>query len=422
MSVDVFKKTLTQKEAVNFIVNSKATNLCLYGGSRSGKSFLFMFAIIVRACKCKSAHLIVRNTFNSAKLSIWNKTLPDVLNKAFPSLKVKYNRTDYICTLPNGSTILIGGLDDGDKLERLLGTEFSTLWINESNQVPFSAVSKLRTRLAEKNMLRKLTFYDLNPTNINSWVYQLFELKVDPQDGETLKDQEDYASFKMNVQGNLENVDSEYLKMLEKLPEAERKRFLLGEYSDSSNGSAVYAFNESEHVSDNAIRLDGTVFVGSDFNIEYNSDILSSMTGTQLYVWDEVQIQGDTYKKAFELRRKINGGADIISDSTGANRSTKGKSDHIILRESGFNIIPTQNPYVEDKIANLNRCFMLGLIVINPACKKLIRDLKMLRWDKHGQLDQKTDKSLSHLVDCLGYLCWKLFPMIKKSQNSTRQF
>jgi hypothetical protein len=128
-------------------------------------------------------------------------------------------------------------------------------------------------------------------------------------------------------------------------------------------------------------------------------------------VWDEIQIPGDTYKKVNELKKKTIGG-DVISDSTGKNRSTKGRSDHTILREAGFNVIETRNPHVVDKIANLNRCFTLGIIKIHPRCKKLIRDLIQLVWNKHGELDQKTDPSLSHLVDCLAYICWELYPLM----------
>lgn len=407
-----FKKTTTQKSAVKSIANSSANNFCLYGSSRSGKSFLIMRILLIRASKAPlSDHIIVRETFSSAKTSIWQKTLPDVLRICFPDLGGTFNNSDYIYTLPNGSTIKIAGLDDQKKIERLLGTEYSSIWVNESNQVSFQAVNKLKTRLAQRNALKKVTFYDLNPTKTSSWVYQLFEQKVNPQDGENLGNPEDYLSIRMNIQGNLENVDPDYLKLLESLPEAERKRFLDGEYDDSNMGSAVYAFDEKEHVSEDVKRLSGTIWIGSDFNIDWNSDVLCSQHAHGLYVWGEQQIAGDTFKKCDGLKRSGATGASIVCDSTGKARRTSGTSDHEILKQAGFNVVHFQNPAVIDKIANLNRCFTLGLIKIHPSCKKLIRDLKQLVWDKHGQLDQKTDPSLSHLVDSLAYLCWKLYPI-----------
>lgn len=408
-----FKKTAAQVKAVNEIVNSSATNICIEGGSRAGKSFEIMRQIIVRAAKEPySEHIICRETFNAAKRSIWLKTMPDVFRMCFPGLIPSIRRSDgiYYADLSNGSKIYIAGLDDDKKLERLLGTEYSTIWFNESNQIPFSAVSKLKSRLAQKNKLIKKCFFDLNPTKTTSWVYQVFHQKVNPIDGEMLSDPENYLTIKMSPQDNLENIDPEYIKMLESLPEKERLRFLMGEYDDENTGAAVYAFSD-DHVTEEAKKLQGTVWVGSDFNVLYNSDVLCSQHAHGLYVWDEQQIAGDTFKKCEGLNRKGAPGASVVCDSTGNARRTSGISDHEILKQAGFNVVVFQNPAVADKINNLNRCFTLGLIKIHPSCKKLIRDLKQLKWRKDGELDQKTDPSLSHLVDSLAYLCYKLYPL-----------
>lgn len=408
-----FKKTDRQKEVILEISKSSATDICLFGGSRSAKTFTNVYMLICRAIKASdSSHLIVRETFNSAKMSIWNDTLPKVMALAFSGLPYKINNTDYIITLPNNSIIRIAGLDDAKKIERILGTEYSTVLASECNQIPLSAINKIKTRLAQKNELIKRVFYDLNPGKTSSWPYQLFELKVDPIDGENLSNPDDFLSIKMNPQSNIENIDKNYIKSLEKLPKYERLRFLEGEYNSDNNDVAVYAFDESVHVSEEVIRLNGTLLVGADYNILFNSDVLASQHGNGVYIWDEIQIAGDTFKKADELKRKGATGAKVISDSTGANRRTAGISDHLILKNAGFNVIHTTNPSVVDKIANLNRCFTLGLIKIHPRCKKLIRDLKQLVWDKHGQLDQKTDPSLSHLVDALAYLILYLYPLI----------
>jgi PBSX family phage terminase large subunit len=406
-----YKKTAAQALAVKKIIQSSATDICIEGGSRAGKSFEIMRQIFIRASKePNSDHLICRETFNSAKRSIWLKTMPDVLRICFPNLRPTFNKTDYYCSLANGSRIFIAGLDDGDKLERLLGTEYSTLWLNESNQIPFGAVSKLKTRLAQRNNLKKVAYYDLNPTKTTSWVYQLFHQGINPQDGEHIQDRSPYLVIKMNPHDNIENLDENYLLQLERLPEKERLRFLAGEYDSDNTGTAVYAFND-DYISKEAVRLPGTDYVGSDFNIMFNSDVLMSQHAHGLYVWGEVQVEGDTYRKVAELKKKGVTGATVIADSTGANRRTSGTSDFLIMRDAGFQMMQTLNPAVKDKIANLNRCFTLGLIKINPDCKKLIRDLKQLVWDKNGQLDQRTDPSLSHLVDGLAYACWKLYPL-----------
>lgn len=415
-----FKKNIAQVKAIEKISNSSAKNIMLFGGARASKTFLAVYILIIRACLAsKSNHVIVRNTFNSVKNSIWMDTLPTVLRLAFPDLPIKWDKSNYRTILPNDSVIRIFGLDDGKKLERLLGLQMSTILVEECNQVPWPAVQKLKTRLAEKNNLAKKVFYTQNPTTKTSAYHQAFEQKIDPVDSEAFDKEtaDDYLSIRMNPSDNLENIDPDFIKMLEKLPEAEKRRFLHGEYSDENSGAAVYAFDRESHVSEDAKRLEGTDWVGSDFNIDYNSDVLHSLHANGIYVWDEIQIAGDTFKKCDELKKKGVAGASVVCDSTGKARRTSGISDHAILKQAGFNLVYKTNPAVKDKIANLNRCFTLGLIKIHPRCKKLIRDLTQLTWDKDGQLNQKTDKSLSHLVDALAYACFLHYPLVDKKQS-----
>ena len=423
MTTHLFKKTDAQRDAVSKIARSPARNVMLFGGARSGKTVLAIFALIVRAARCKSNHIIVRNTFNSVKNSIWMGTLPTVLRMAFPDLPVKWDRTNFRIILPNGSTIKCAGLDDGEKMERLLGLEFSTILAEECNQIPWIAIERLKTRLAEKNKLVKKTFYTQNPTTTTSAYYQAFEQGVDPVDGEAFDKArtDDFLSIRINPASNLHNLDPDFLKMLAKLPAKERLRFEKGEYDADNSGAAVYAFNKDEHVSEDARRLEGTDWIGSDFNIEHNSDVLSSQHANGLFIHDEIQLCGDTFKKADAIKAKGLRGASIVADSTGKNRSTKGKSDHIILKEVGFDVRYKTNPAVKDKIANLNRCFTLGLIKIHPRCKKLIRDLIQTVWLKDGELDQKSDPSLTHLVDALAYLCWYLYPLVSRSKSNKVQ-
>ena len=59
-----FQKTLKQRQATKVLAGNKYT--ALYGGSRSGKTFEIVGALLVRASKCKSRHAIIRRTFSAA--------------------------------------------------------------------------------------------------------------------------------------------------------------------------------------------------------------------------------------------------------------------------------------------------------------------------------------------------------------------
>lgn len=413
--ITTFKKTKIQYKAVRLLA-SKAKHIMLYGGSRSGKTFIIVFAIIIRACKVKSKHIMLRHTFNSIKTSIWLDTLVKVFSIAFPDLSHSKNKSDYYVTLPNGSEIWIAGLDDDKRVEKILGKEYSTMFFNECSQISYSSIQIALTRLAEKNDLQKKAYYDENPPSKKHWSYWLHIKKLDPITSEPLDDPNNYACMVMNPMDNIENIDGEYIKMLEKMPEKERMRFLKGEFTDDDDGAAYYAFDREKHVKE-LPKPNGTTWIGMDFNVMPMTACISAYINDHFYIYDEIFLENsDTFKMVHELQRRGHKGT-VIPDSTGKNRKTSGKSDHQILKEAGFNIPYVQNPFVFDRVNNINRLFTDNRIIINPKCKKLIGDLERVSW-KDNKLDQKTDPMLTHISDALGYLCWKLAPI--EEQFNTR--
>ena len=410
-----FLLTNKQDEALDLLINSK--NSMLYGGSRSGKTFLLCYAIVVRAAKTKSRHIILRQNFNHIKRSIWLDTLPKVLSLGFPELKAHPNKTDYYYKLANDSEIWIGGMDDEKRVEKILGNEYSTIYFNECSQLDYSSIQIAKTRLAEKNSLNKRVYYDMNPPTKSHWSYWLFEKKIDPIGEVPLDDGADYGSLLMNPNDNIDNIDSEYLDMLSKMPEKEKNRFLKGLFNDETDGVVYYSFSRERHV-DTVPNYDGTIFIGMDFNVDPMSAVIGYVSNSTFYIMDEVYLNNsDTYKMANALKEKGLSGCRVIPDSTGANRKTSGKSDFQILKDAGFTIESTHNPFVSDRVNNVNRLFTNDKIKISPKCKKLINDLEKVSW-KNNELDQSgSNKHLTHISDALGYMCWKLDPFGKSIQK-----
>ena len=388
----------------------------LYGGSRSGKTYILVHALVTRALKePNSRHIILRQNFNHAKRSIWLDTLPKVLSLSFPGLNPKANKTDYYYTFHNGSELWIGGLDDDDRVEKILGNEYSSIYFNECSQLDYSSVQMARTRLAQKNGLVKKTYYDENPPTKSHWSYWLFEKHLDPLNDCPLEDPENYASMLMNPNDNMDNIDADYLKLLNSMPEKERNRILLGLFNDESDGQVYYAFKR-ESVVRPVTRNAGTVFVGMDFNVDPMTAAIFQVVNDQFLFLDEVYLNNsDTYKMSNELIKMGYGGAKIIPDSTGRNRKTSGQSDFDILKQNGFAIESTFNPFVTDRVNNVNRLLAADRVVIDPKCKKLINDLEKVTW-KDNKLNQSGEsKHLTHISDAFGYGLWKLDPFGNKN-------
>lgn len=414
----IFKKTPKQVEATKLMA-SNAKHIALLGGSRSGKTFQIVRSINIRASKVPSRHISLRQTFNSVKTSIFLDTLPKVLSLCFPDLPIKWNKSDHYITFPNGSEYWFGGLDDQKRIEKILGREFSTMHFNEITQMDFRSVQLALTRLAEKNDLAKKAYYDFNPSVKTHWSYYQFIKKLDPRDNEPLKKPDNYVWMKMNPMDNLENIDSEYLDMLESMPEAERIRFMLGEFSDESDGQVYYEFRREDHVKP-VKKLPGTVFIATDFNLTPHCSIgFQFIDGGIRVIKEFFLMNSDTPRAIHEWEKSGFGGCIVIPDSTGrARRTNSGFSDFDVIKKAGFQIRSTHNPFIKDRVNNVNRCLKAGLITIDPSCKKLINDLERVSW-KNNDIDPGPEKMLGHITDALGYACHNLLPQIKLDLKPT---
>ena len=224
-------KTLKQVEAVR-VVSACMTTL-LEGGSRSGKTFIICYIIIVRALKYSGTrHLLTRFRFAHAKQAICYDTMPKVLEMCGLKGKVHLNKTDWFYTFDNESTIWIGGLDDKERTEKILGNEYSTICLNEASQISFEAYETILTRLNPPKGVNGKILIDYNPPSKTHWGYKIFHKREYP-DGRPVAET-NFKHVKMNPEDNKENNSDGYMEMLETLSSVKRKRFLKGEYADEA--------------------------------------------------------------------------------------------------------------------------------------------------------------------------------------------
>jgi len=197
--------------------------------------------IVQRALKAPtSRHAILRFRLGHVKQSIVHDTFPTVMSKCFPGIAYELNKSDLFVTLPGGSEIWFGGLDDKERTEKILGTEFSSIFLNECSQIPYGSRNMAVTRLAQRVIDRATgqplvlkMYYDENPPDKGHWTYRMFKLLQDPESRQELP-REDYAFIQLNPYDNQANLSADYLKTLASLPERLRKRFLEGEFRDAS--------------------------------------------------------------------------------------------------------------------------------------------------------------------------------------------
>lgn len=242
------KLTARQQQAQSVIAGD-ATNVMLFGGSRSGKTALHVRNLIFRSLKAPgSRHVIFRFRALHVHESIVLDTFPKIMKLAFPAVRYTLHKGDGYASVHNqgseDSEIWFSGLDDKERVEKVLGKEFVTLYFNECSQIPLGSVDTAMTRLAQLVMskikdkpdipLQPRAYFDCNPPSKAHWSYKRFIEKRDPETGKPIANPNDYASFQINPQDNAENLTARYIETLRGMSVRLQKRFLKGEFADAT--------------------------------------------------------------------------------------------------------------------------------------------------------------------------------------------
>lgn len=237
-----FSLTAKQIEVRDTVLVGPASDCLIYGGARSTKTFLFCYAIAVRALSApNSRHLIARLHHLDVRKSVMMDTWPKMMRLAFPRAVYKENKSDQFITMPGGAEVWFGGLDDKDRVDKVLGNEYATIYINEASQVSYETVLTVLTRLAQnvtKSDGRPLTlkaYYDLNPVGRGHWTHRVFIDEIDPVSGLPLP-KGDHAHAVMNPTDN-PHLPSATLARYAALPTRQRQRFYEGKYLSEVPGA-----------------------------------------------------------------------------------------------------------------------------------------------------------------------------------------
>ena len=214
-----------------------ATHVLLYGGARSGKTFLWTIWLVLRAlAKPKSTHAVVRYRFNHLKASVIYDTLPAACDRYWPGNKIyELNRSDWYADFVGGGRIYFGGLDDKERTEKILGQGHSTVILNEVSQISYGARLKAVTRLSQNRGLWLKEVCDENPPDIGHWTERLWIRGVDPTTGKPVVDRDAYAWAAMNPADN-PYIPEQTKAILRALPPRERVRFWEGEFGQAGPG------------------------------------------------------------------------------------------------------------------------------------------------------------------------------------------
>jgi phage terminase large subunit len=147
----------------------------------------------------------------------------------------------------NGSVIIVSGLDDQERIDKILGNEFAIIFLNEATQLNWNTVQLIKTRLSQNvNGLINKLILDCNPKHTRHWLYRAGVQFVDPDTGKDHADKDKWLRMHWTSYDN-NHLSRDFISSMESLTGIMRKRMLEGVWCD--NDGAVYdEFNEDLHI------------------------------------------------------------------------------------------------------------------------------------------------------------------------------
>lgn len=283
----------------NIFIPNKHIEILFSGSSRAGKSVdiiwaMFMFMRLFPGLRS----LVGRTKLIHARSSIWLQTILPMLknNNWGTEYKVIDSNHEQRIIFANGSELWLGGFDNKERTDKVLGQDYAIIFLNEAVEISQSTRDIIKTRLAQKiNGFRNFLIYDCNPRHPLHYLYQ--EFYVNPTEFHTHLD--------WSVYDNQDNVSKDYIdNVLGTLKGDKRKRFFEGVWA--SLPGSVYDVKAENIIEVNPkIEYYNDVSIGLDFGL-YTAINLWGIKDKKAYcIWEIIlQYRETTTKKIIQALNK----------------------------------------------------------------------------------------------------------------------
>jgi PBSX family phage terminase large subunit len=230
---------------------------------------------------------------NHVKASIWLQDIPEL--RKYDVFNITELDKQNMIIRVGESQIWLGGLDDKERTDKVLGQEYAGVFLNECVQIPISSRNLILTRLAQKiEGFNNHIIYDCNPRHPSHYIYQEFYIENDL--GRGLLEWSPYDN-KINLpEGYISNT-------LEKLKGNDRERFLLGRWA--AVPGAVYSVKDANVISvSQDLRIYDDVVGGLDFGL-YTAFTLWGIKDDKAYCIEEIILQGSQETTTDNIIREL---------------------------------------------------------------------------------------------------------------------
>ena len=426
MPIDLSAK---QKIGLEMLGDPNNTVILFTGAARSGKTFLIFEFLVQRAYQFPGCRqLIVREILVDLRASIWDDTAPKYLKMFIPESEYTLQKSELKIIFNNGSEIVFAGLDTELRSQKILGTEYVTIFCNEATQMKYDVVCMLRTRLAQYVLDRTGTFpavnkliLDCNPRDPKHWLKIYGVDKKDPSTRpyEPLPDREHHAYLHWIPEDNIKYLPPGFIETLDALPFEARERMRWGKWCGGS-GAVFKEFNESIHTcTPFEIPRSWARFRAIDFGFNHPfacSYAAYDYATDTIYFYREHKESGYTIDMIADLLISVEKKTNEVFDKTWADHDL---SDRMFLQKRGIYTTPAKKSVLDSINAIRQRMCVVAKtqkprIMIFKTCVNLIDGIFAYEWKPNTSLVSDKDvpvKRDDDNVDTMRYIVYGIDKM-----------
>ncbi len=364
------------------VKNSKKRICILQGGTRSGKTYSILLALIEFAYKNKGKNLyitIARQTFPSLRSSSMRDFF-EILKKENLYDERFHNKSNHIYTL-YGNNFEFISVENGSM--KIRGRKRAVLFLNECNQFTLENFIQLSLRTTFKIII------DFNPSEQFHWLYtHLIDANRNDVD------------FHISTYKDNPFLEKATIDEIERLKDVDANLFRV--YAEGQRGIATETiftnFNIIDQVPENA----KLVSCGLDFGFSADPTALVKVYKHDLdiYIDELIYEKGLTNQDIANKIKKlgITRSTEIFADSS------EPKSIHEIFLMGGINIKPTKKG--ADSIRIGIDILKRHKINITKNSENAIKEFRNYKWikDKNNQITNKPIDHYNHIIDATRYV------------------
>ncbi len=389
----------------------------LVTGFGGGKTFIASKRAIALAMhNAPVPHLWVAPTYKIAKRTAIPTIKALLIGKQglVTGLEWHYHKTEFEFTIKWGGKTGLIWLASGEDPASLRGPNMGSATIDEPFIQAEEVLDNVLARVRHPDARHKEIGLTGTPEELN-WGYDICEGdRADDFDIDVI-----HASTRAN-----KVLGDEYADRLERAYTSEAaEAYVEGLFVNLQSGRVYYGFNKDR----NEVRLEdpgGELGVGMDFNVNPMAATVFWTNGKHMHIMDEIELPNsdtpymlrylkDTYAYTSGDDKGKCRVQTIYPDASGVARHTSnvGKSDFKWIKDFGFQLdAPRANPFVRDRENSVNGKLAPAegkpTLTIAPRCKRLIS-----YFTKYSHQNKNKQKSMSHLLDALGYPVHRLYPL-----------